>query len=119
MKRFYILGLLVLIILIALAWSPWVTDEFAVSRINSAIKPCEIGGRSEGVVDVGSLTAKKPFGRELIAIPTSCPNGFDRGGVDDFFVSAFGTVHKIGKKPSSNNTQQQQHPAVQPAQKSY
>ena len=94
------LVLILLLGLSVLAWCPWVTDEFSFRRINSSITPCEIGN-SEGTIDLGSLSFKGPFGRKLTAIPATCPDNISVG-TNQFFVSALGTVHKIGSTTKPN-----------------
>jgi|SRR3989344_789932 len=112
MPKIYIFGFLILTATILLAWSPWVTNSFAINKINEAIAPCKIGS-DDGAVSIGSVTFKKPFGRELVAIPTTCPEGVAPVGTGKFFVSAFGTVHKI----DSNKQPQSPPPATAPAKR--
>ena len=89
--------LIVIAIIGILAWCPWATNNFAVNRIDDSVKPCKIGNQ-EGVIDVGGIIFKRPFGIEIIGgISFVCPEGYKKVEASHFFVSALGSVHIFNK----------------------
>lgn len=76
----------ILPVIVLLAWAPWVTDDFALSKLRT-YNPCP---QLAVVPDfkTPSSSQKMPFGRKLIKTESAC-------GTYDLFVSALGTVHQI------------------------
>ena len=80
-----IIAILFSIVILA-AWSPWVTDGFALNKLKT-YSPCP---QLAAVPDfkTPSTSQKVLFGRKLIKTESAC-------GTYDIFISALGTVHQV------------------------
>lgn len=84
-----------LLVALVLAWSPWVTKDFAWRRVETY----PICGMLTVVPEYSAPESyqKILFGMRLVKV------GAEPCGTYDFFVSAFGTVHKLKSYPVSLN----------------
>ena len=93
--------LLIFLLLILLAWSPWITKSFAENLVNTKFEekwknyPDGCGFNCDGC---GITNSFKFFFGYIVNIEYSCgmlPDRNEFHKTDSFFVSLFGSVHEI------------------------